>query len=188
MSPLQKKILNLLGLLIGVTILVAVGILFYIGFFNSVTISRQEKGPYKIVYLPHTGPYYQTAKTIERVKDILQTTAVKAGEPCALYYDDPGKVSQDKLRSRGGVLVKDIVSLKPPLQLEEIPKRLVIVGKIKAHPAFASIKVYPKLHKWLQQQHLKAGVPSLEIYHTNGWVECQLPIVQTDSLKQLQNQ
>jgi len=188
MSPLQKKILATLGLLIGVTLLVALGILYYIGFFSSVTISKQEKGPYKIVYLPHTGPYYQTAKTIKKVKDILQTTAIKAGEPCALYYDNPAKIPQNKLRSKGGVLVKTLASLKPPLQLEEIPPRLVVVGKIKAHPAFASIKVYPKLQKWLQRHHLKAGTPSLEIYHTNGWVECQLPIVQTDSLKQFQNQ
>ncbi|NOY79151.1 MAG: GyrI-like domain-containing protein [Calditrichaeota bacterium] len=187
MSPLQKKILATLGLLIGVTILVAIGILYYIGFFNSVTLSKQEKGPYKIVCLPHTGPYYQTAKTIQKVKDILQTTAIKAGEPCALFYDNPKNVPQNKLRSKGGVLVQQVISLKPPLQLEEIPARPVIVGKIKAHPAFAPIKVYPKLHKWLEQHHLKAGTPSLEIYHTNGWVECQLPIVQTDSLKQLQH-
>ena len=183
MSPLQKKILNLLGLLIGITILVAIGILYVIGFFNSVSISKQEKGPYKVVYLPHTGPYYQTADTIKNVEKILQTTAIKAGEPCALYYDDPKNVPQDKLRSKGGVFVENVVSLKPPLRLEEIPARTVIIGRIKSHPAIASIKVYPKLHKWLQQHHLKAGTPSLEIYHTNGWVECQLPIIQADSLK-----
>ena len=183
MSPLQKKILNLLGLLIGITILVAIGILFVIGFFNPVSISKREKGPYKLVYLPHTGPYYQTAKTIKNVKKILQTTALKAGESCALYYDDPKNVPQNKLRSKGGVLVKDVVSLKPPLQWQEIPARAVIVGKIKSHPAIASIKVYPKLHKWLREHNLKAGTPSLEIYHSNGWVECQLPIIQVDSLK-----
>jgi DNA gyrase inhibitor GyrI len=177
MTVFQKKILRFLAFLLFLTILFTLGVLTYIGFFSKARIELAEKGPYTIVCLSNTGPYYKTIKKIEKVKQMLAGTPVRILEPCGLYYDNPRTVPQNKLRSKAGVLVKDIVSAKPPLEIVTIPKRQVAVGTIKANPGLVGVKVYPKLKEWLWQKGFQGGTPALEIYHKNGTVECQIPIV-----------
>ena len=177
MTVFQKKILRFFGLLLVLTILFSVAVLYYIGFFNSTRIELTEKGPYTIVCLDNTGPYYKTIKKIQKVKQLLGGTPVKILDSCGLYYDDPKSVPQDKLRSKAGVIVKDIVTARPPLKILTIPRRQVVVGVVKASPGLVGTKVYPKLQDWLWRKGLTGGTPSLEIYHKNGSVECQIPVV-----------
>ncbi len=179
MTVFQKKILRFFGVLLLLTILFSVAVLYYIGFFNSTQIELTKKGPYTIVCLDNSGPYYKTIKKIETVKQLLAGTSVHILASCGLYYDDPKSVPQDKLRSKAGVIVKSIVTARPPLEILTIPRRQVVVGTLKANPGLVGTKVYPKLQDWLWRKGLTGGTPSLEIYYRNGKVECQIPVVAT---------
>ncbi len=176
MTVFQKKLLRFLGVVLLLTVLFAVGVLYFIGFFNAPQIELTEKGPYTLVCLSNTGPYYKTIKKSKKVTQMLAGTSVTILEPCGLYYDDPKTVPQNKLRSKGGVVVRGIVTAKPPLEIVTLPRRKVVVGTIKANPGLVEVKVYPKLHDWLWRKGLTAGTPFLEIYHKNGKVECQIPV------------
>ncbi|MDZ7289660.1 MAG: GyrI-like domain-containing protein [candidate division KSB1 bacterium] len=129
-----------------------------------------------MVYISHTGPYYQVAEKITQVSKMLQEKNVRTLDACGIFYDDPSTVPQEQLRSRAGFLVKGAVTVEAPLAIDTVAQREVIVAKVKAHPTVAPLKTYPKMQEWMKQNNFQAAGPGLEIYHANGVVECELPI------------
>ena len=60
----------------------------------------------------------------------------------------------------------------------KIPNRLLSVASIEANPAIAGFKTYPALLDWINKYNFKHDTltPTIELYHTNGIVEVELPI------------
>lgn len=167
--------LKTFGIIALVLIISLAVIAFYLGVFNPVYIEKTTAGPYEIACLDHIGPYCNIGKKIEGVSKLLDEQKIKKVAACGIYYDDPKAVSSDKLRSKGGFVIEDNVKLEI-LEKLAIPKRDVIIAKIKAHPAIAAIKVYPKINKCLVLNNLVVTGPCVEIYHKNGIVETQMPV------------
>ena len=171
---LRKILILTSGVTCGLMVVIAV-IAFLLGAFNSVVLAREGSGPYRIVCLPHTGPYPGVAKKILAVRKLLKGSEKQLGVPCGLYYDNPAKVAEEKLRSKGGYVIEGELAVEAPLLIERVPRRDVLVARLEAHPSLAPIKIYPKMAKWMAANNVEAAGPALELYH-DGLVECQIPI------------
>lgn len=163
--------------LVGIVVIVIAlaGISLYLGAFSSVSIEKAAAGPYKIACLDHIGPYKDICKKIYSAKKLLDEQGVIPGAACGVYYDDPKTTPSDKLRSKGGYLLESDAKLDI-LEKLEIPQREVVIAKVKAHPAIAAVKIYPKINKWLVENNSVCVGPCLEIYYEDGTVEAQMPI------------
>ena len=158
---------------------------------------RTDRGPYRVVCLPHTGPYRQIGARIIDVRVALRNAvertattrtrpaeswlAQKLGPPCGIYFDDPSKVSEQGLRSRGGYLLTSdasawlLAAARPSLDVIEIPRREVLVARFKGHPLLSPYKVYPVMAEWMAGHGLQPAGPAVEFYR-DGIVECELPV------------
>ena len=174
-----KKIV--LGVII--VILVIGGVAVWFGAFNPVKIKKTVTGPYEIACLDNIGPYKNIGKKIEGAAILLAEQKIKSEAACGVYYDDPRVVPTEKLRSKGGFIVKADTKLKILEELK-IPKREVVVAKLKANPALAAMKTYPAIEKWAKKNNYKLKSPSFEIYHDNGVVEVQMPITKKEPVKE----
>ena len=181
MSMTRKKkkkvgsMLKIIGAIVLVLIIVFLAVAFYTGLLNPVTIKKETEGPYYIACLDNIGPYKGIAGKIASAKKILDSRKIIPIAACGLYFDDPGNVSADKLRSKGGYLVKEGTALEI-LEKLTIPRREVVVARIKAKPSLAAIKAYPRIHKWIAANKYEITGPALEIYHKDGTIEIQMPI------------
>lgn len=169
------NMLKIIAVIVVAIVVALVGLGFYLGLFNSVTIEKATAGPYQIACLDHIGPYKDIVKKIQGVKKLLDEQKVTYVDACGIYYDDPKSTPSDKLRSKGGFLIEGDVKVEI-LEKLNVPKQEVVIAKIKAHPAIAPIKVYPKINKWLSANNFIVTGPCVEIYHKNGIVEVQMPI------------
>lgn len=161
-----------------VVVILVIGLLalgLYLGIHNPVNVKKADAGPYHIVCLDHIGPYKNINKKIQNVKKILDERKIVPIAACGLYYDDPKTVSSDKLRSKAGYLVNHSTEVEI-LEKLDIPRREIVLAVVKAHPAIAPIKTFPKIHKWLTANNFVPSGPCLEIYHNNRVVEVQMPI------------
>jgi effector-binding domain-containing protein len=176
MSSTAKRILLIVGVVLGVLVILILVGAYNVGLFNRVELQQTTRGPYQIVYLAHTGPYYQIGEKIKQVSTMLQEKNVRTLRACGIFYDDPRTVPQDQLRSKGGFLVEGQVIVEAPYGIDSIAQREVILATVKAHPAVAPLKTYPKMHEWMTQNHYEVVGPGLEIYREGGVIECELPI------------
>lgn len=169
------NMLKIIAVIVVALVIALVGFAFYLGLFNPVSIEKAIAGPNKIACLDHIGPYKDIVKKIQNVKMLLDGQKITPISACGVYYDDPKSTPSDKLRSKGGYLVEGIVKI-PILENLYIPQREVVIAKVKAHPAIAPIKTFPKINKWLAVNNFVVAGPCLEIYHKNRVVEVQMPI------------
>jgi DNA gyrase inhibitor GyrI len=145
------------------------------GAFRSVEMHREQRPTVRIVCLPHSGPYNQIGEKINEVKKLLEKHKDALGRPCAIYYDDPDRVPDEKLRSKGGYILKQDVELPPELEVVVLAERDVLVARFKGHVALAAAKIYPSMSRWMADEKVKPAGPSVEYYEA-GVVECEMPI------------
>jgi len=173
---IRKKILPLLAGFAAGCLIVGLFIAYRMGAFNKVELVREQRGPYRIVCLPHTGAYNRIGEKILKVKDLLKRPDEQLGLPCGIYYDDPNEVAEAKLRSKGGYVVEGDVKPEAPLEVEDIPRRDALVARFRGHPALAAIKIYPAMTRWMKDNGCKRAGPAIEFYR-KGLVECEIPVV-----------
>ncbi len=181
MKKAVKSILIIVTAILALIIIVLVSISYKFGAFESVELQQAARGPYQIVCLEHIGPYQQAPAKIEEVRALLEEKSIAIGNTCGVYHDDPTSVPQDQLRSRVGFIVEDSIMVEAPFMIDSLAQREVIIGTIKAHPAVAPFKTYPALNAWMQQNGYETAGPAFEIYHEDGFVECQIPIRKMDA-------
>ncbi|MFA5098095.1 MAG: hypothetical protein WC490_05650 [Candidatus Margulisiibacteriota bacterium] len=155
-----------------------VSFLVYMGVFSSVKIEEKEMGPYTLVYEHFVGPYSQTGTVFSRVYESLKADKITTRDGIGIYYDDPSKVSKDRLRSDCGCLIdskdmKKVKSLGKKYKLKTIKKSLSMVaefpirnslsymiGPMKAYPA---LEAHMKKNGYFSQKNGRSAVP-FELY------------------------
>ena len=176
MSSRIKTIILFIGIISFVLFMGLIGAAWYMGAFASVNISISEKGPYYFVYLEHQGPYYLVMNKIDQVEKYLVDDKIEFLQAAGIYFDDPAQIPESDLKSYGGFLISDSVSVKEPYKFQKINKRSVIVASIEAHPMVAPFKVYPAFHEWLDNNsNLEITAPPMELYLPDGKVEVHFP-------------
>lgn len=142
------------------------GVFAWWGGFNRVEITEAQAGPYRYVYLEHTGDYGNLPKTQARVRALMEEQKIPRGASITVLLDDPRKVPRDRLRARTGYLVGPGVMAQEPLRLGEIPRRPVLVASVRAAALLAPSKAYQALHEYLQQRRRELVMPTVEIYES----------------------
>lgn len=161
------------------------------GAFNKAVVTHEERGPYKIICLPHTGSYRGVSLKILRVHELLvesgKVPETSLGTPVAIYYDNPGKVAEEKLRSKGGYIVladlpENILDSDKELEIIDIPRRDTVTAKFTGHPSLAAAKIYPPMSKWMTENGFEPDGPAVELYQTRH-VETEIPVRPVEAKK-----
>lgn len=160
-------------LVLSVLVIIALTVLAYYGLFASVSIKEQEIGPYYLVYEKHIGPYKNTYKTMDSVYyRLFEEDKVETTRGFGIYYDKPGSVPDEQLRSIVGCILdgeglNKIEELSKKYKIVEFPRSsgLVVVFPYKGViSVFLGIfRVYPKLEKFMAKGNYP-HVPVMEIY------------------------
>lgn len=164
-------------LVISSLLVIGIVVLAYYGLFAAVTIQKREIGPYALVYEKHIGPYKNTYKVMDRVYNRLLTEdQLSTTRGFGLYYDKPGSVPDEALRSIVGCILdgeasSQLESLSSRYKVVEFPasKGLVVEFPYKgALSVFLGIfRVYPKLSDFLAGEAYP-NVPVMEVYDVPG--------------------
>ncbi|CAD6533486.1 DNA gyrase inhibitor [Paraburkholderia kirstenboschensis] len=91
---------------------------------HEVVIRQVE--PMEILSVDHVGPYMQIGKAFDALFGWLARHNLLAADMrmIGIYYDDPGVVEQDELRSKAGVLlprpVRMAVTASPPVSVAQV--------------------------------------------------------------------
>jgi effector-binding domain-containing protein len=157
---LKKSLLYFLAAFV----LPILGILWWWGLFSSAQVEIAERGPYRYAYLDAEGSYSKLAAKRGEVELALRQQNLMVNGSISILYDDPRTSPEDKRRARTGFLIDDHVSINPPLAVDSVPRRKVLVARIKAHPAIAYGKAYGALLDYTQQHKIAFRMPALELY------------------------
>jgi len=139
-------------------------VLWWWGLFRAATIEVAERGPYRYAYLEAEGPYSKLAAKQQEVGAELRKQGITAGKSFTLIFDDPRTTKAGERHARTGYLIDAAATPAPPLAVETIPSRHVVVAQARAHPLIAYGKVYGALINFSQQQGTELKMPTVEIY------------------------
>jgi hypothetical protein len=179
MSSFLKKLVIIISVLIFILFISLLVAVWTMGMFSPVSITKDRRGPYYVVILSHKGSYQGISQKIDEVSIMLTENQIEHRVACGIYYDDPAKIAIEELRSEGGFLVTDSIQVTPPFKCLKFPARSVGVASIEANPAIAGFKTYPALLDWIDKYKFESDTlqPTIELYHNNGIVEVELPLV-----------
>lgn len=127
------KIIKWTALCLGISVLVVIGFLAYLGLFSSLPVMEKEMGPYTLVYDSFVGDYKDTGPVFERVHQALLKEGITAVDGIGIYHDDPAQVPADQRRSDcGSVLPEKDLGRVPELQqkykIKVLEKKLSMVA------------------------------------------------------------
>ena len=160
------KVLKWLIILAVVAIGAFIGFMSYMGMFSRPIISERNMGPYTVVYEEYTGSYQNMGKVFETLNKEMKEEGIDFSRGLGVYLDDPRKVSPDKLRAQGGIIIEDkdqpkVPELKKKYKVMEINTApcVVIEFPIKNNLSymFGPIKNYTLLQKYFELKNYQPG-------------------------------
>lgn len=157
----MKKLLVILGIF---GVLVGAVVIYYFTVFSKVQFEVREFGPYKVIGKESVGPYKNVVKVITGVVDQLKKEGMNPERTVGIYYDDPRKVEESKLRAFGGVTVEPSTTTPEGLTATTIPLATYITTTYVGHPLVGVFKVYPAVHKYLIAHEYEISGPVVEMY------------------------
>ena len=139
---------------------------------NARNVRIETHGPVKLAGLAHTGPYIDIGGSFEKTATYAHGMGLFAAKTqmIGLYYDDPGSVPAQALRSFAAITIDDTVKADTiaPLEIRDLP-----AGRYASTVHEGS---YANLHKswdwlygvWLPQSGEEpADAPGVEDYLNN---------------------
>jgi hypothetical protein len=146
------KVLTLILLLLGAILF---GTLAYNGAFQKVEIEKGTQGGYWIMGFDHKGSYQEIGPTFNKVRKMVDAEKIDSNLFVGIYFDDPGKVEESKLRSIAGMIIKDTAYLSrlkpdyPKLRIFSVPKSYSYFTELETKGMIsmiiAAVKAYPAL-------------------------------------------
>ncbi len=143
------------------------------GLFSEIRIKEEKTGPFFMAYNKNIGPYKNTGAVMDRIYNtLLGEKGVSAGRGFGLYYDRPGTVPDEKLRSIAGCIIEksDEFKLAVPSEKfrtgifpesEAVVTRFPYKGKISV--IIGVLRVYPVLAGYIAEKKIRSG-PVMEVY------------------------
>ncbi len=160
---MKKAILTTLAVIIGFTVYMY----FRLGMNKAVTLEVKEAGPFKVLFLKHTGPYFKISEKIEYVEKWAKANGVGCSKTFGQYIDDPKIIDEDRLQSLGGCIIDEIpkgVSPQEEMIVSELSKRKYLVGSFDGAPSVGPYTVYPKAFDWMAKNGSALDGAIVEIY------------------------
>jgi hypothetical protein len=147
-----------------VFLLPVIAVLWWWGLFSSATLQVSSEGDYRYAYLDAQGVYSKLVKKQDEVLFELKKQNITPGAEVTLLMSDPRITPHDDLMAQAGFMIAKDANPLPPLKVNTIAKREVVVAEIKAHPLLAYGKVYSALLDYAKQHNTGLHLPTLEIY------------------------
>ena len=101
------KVLKWIGIIFVTLIAIIIAFLGYMGYFSTLKVIEKEMGPYTYVYEWFVGPYMDTGAIFEKIEKNLKAVSISTEKAIGFYYDDPAKISKEKLQSDCGMVLED---------------------------------------------------------------------------------
>ena len=167
------KVLKIIFLIV---LVIIVGLLIftaYLGVFSTPKSSERITGPYTFVYEDVAGDYKKTGPVFDKLYKLLKDDGIETTQAIGIYFDDPGKVPVEKLRSQCGIIVekKDVVKIKKKYKVKNIRKHnsIVVEFSVKNMLSYmiAPMKCYSVLMKHAKEKGYKTAMP-FEFYDMPG--------------------
>jgi hypothetical protein len=156
-----------------VIVVVALALMSGAGFFEKVTVSERDMGPFTLIYMEYKGPYNQTGKVFAKVYEICKTVGVSTARGIGIYLDNPRTVAADQLRSECGSVLEGKDLLKIPallgkgLKVQLLPREASLVAEFPLKNGLSYMigpaVSYRVLMKYAKQKNFKDG-PVYELY------------------------
>jgi len=166
------KVKNILAALVIIIVMSTVYLAYY-GLFAGVEIQEIKKGPWVFVYEKHVGPYGGAKHVADKIyRTLSKEEKVETLRGIGIFYDKPGDVEEEKLRSVSGCLLEEkdlarVPELEKKYRVGEVPAGSVLLVEFPMKGSLSiimgAIKVYPKLSVLMKQKKYKP-VPMIEIY------------------------
>jgi AraC family transcriptional regulator len=132
--------------------------------FRDVNANWKQRIDQAYVYVEYTGPYFETGRLLPSVHQALKDAKITpSGPPFALFYDDPGKVPAERLRSRACVPVDGMPKHMGPLMYDVLPSQTVAYAVIGG-PYPEVPRSYPGLYAYMNKMGWVEDGPVREIY------------------------
>jgi hypothetical protein len=134
------------------------------GGFNPVSISETASGPHTYAYLEQKGDYSKLPSLAVEARDELVAARVTPGKPITVLYSNPDLVEVGERVARTGYLVPAGTRVRPPLAVDTLPKRTVLVAQVQAGNLLAPSRAYLALDRYLQARGQGIRMPTVEFY------------------------
>lgn len=165
----MRKLLLILPLLllVGLTYLS-----LHLGYFKKVEIIEGTRGPLKMIYKEHIGPYHKIVPVIEEVEKWTKSVGESCTESFGRYLDNPEVVEEARLKSQGGCIVNQIpTSLPDSFRSLELPEQRFVQVEFSGSPAIGPLRVYPKVKEYIAEHKLELNGAVIEIYVIHSQTE-----------------
>jgi len=162
--------LTKVALIIGLCVVLALScVFFWAGMFDKCSITREPRGPYRLIYREYEGSYqgirFVMNNVFRYVRDTLQLPATSG---FAVFYDNPQTDKPDTLRSISGIIVDSLVPVSPPYKTGKFERTDAVVGQFKIRSFFSyttgGYKFYAELQQFLKEKNIEQTGPVMEIY------------------------
>lgn len=132
--------------------------------FEKVHASYKERLDQPYAYLEIKGNYALVGRRLAELAAALEQQGVRpSGPPFALFYDDPGVVAVDELKSRLCLPVESGTQVSHPLAVDVMPAATVAYARVSgAYPEVP--RSYPGLLAFVDKMGWKLTGPIREIY------------------------
>lgn len=172
--------------MLGIAVLAFFGYLSYSGLFARIQFKEMDFGGETLVYEEHLGDYSQVAPVMDEVyRQLKDDEQIDAEVGFGIYYDKPGEVPKEQLRSEVGCVLPAAYSeqaevLAEKYKVKEFPVQRCIVAEMpyrnKASIMLGVFKTYPKLEKLVQEKGYPQN-PVMERYDVvNKRIQYIMPI------------
>lgn len=132
--------------------------------FDEVHANWKQRLDQPYVYLEHIGSYTETGRLLPVLHEALRRAGIEpSGPPFALFYDDPGRVPVERLRSRACLPVDGPVEVEPPIEYAVLPSATVVYC-VASGPYPELPRCYPGLYAYMRRMAWVEDGPIREIY------------------------
>jgi hypothetical protein len=171
------KIVTISIAALGVTIFIT---LWRAGAFADVHVEKGEQGGYLLIGADHKGSYQKIGSVFNEVKKIQEAFKMDSSMFVGVYFDDPGSVPEDQLKSFAAFVIPDstagnaIIKKHPHFHYLNIPKSRSYFTELKTNGMIsmiiAAVKAYPKLGDAVRADRVSPDAKGMafEEYH-NGF-------------------
>lgn len=145
------------------------GFSWYAGMFDRLTITTDSAGPHHIVYREYRGAYQGIRFVMNDVyKYVRDSLHCATDTGFAVFFDTPGKVAEDSLRSMSGIVVGKPYNVKPPYKTGTIAKADAVVGICYLRSFFSYVtggyKFSAELLKFTEENKITLNGPRYDLY------------------------
>lgn len=155
--------------------------------FEQVHADWKERLPQPYAFVEHVGSYVETGRELEGLLRGLRAAGIEpVGPPFGLFYDDPGRVPVERLRSRACFPIDPGARVPAGLGQDVLPSQTVVYALV-AGPYPEVPRALPGLYAFAARMGWVEDGPVREVYlvppsEVESWdqlvTELQLPVRQ----------